>query len=146
MLVRGKSLKGLADLQSFIYLGATIGFLVACSSKPPNCVNEIRSETISPNREQRAVVFLRTCSKSGLTTTNVSILRPGERLPDGNGNVMGYDHPISIRTIWKDDARLTVFSYADLSKSTRREQVGRIAVDYSQIMETDLVMPPVESK
>ncbi len=115
--------------------------LAACSGKPVPCVNEVQTEALSPDGQQKAVVFIRKCSDGGSATTHVSILAAHAALPEGNGNIFGSEHPIGIRAAWLNDAHLVLYSYGNLSKATRRERAGTVVIEYSQIMETDLVAP-----
>jgi hypothetical protein len=120
--------------------------LAACSQKRPEpCANHVRSEATSPDGRQRAIVFQRICPADGSVSTDVSILGAAEALPDGNGNVYATDRDIAVRVAWLTENRLAVYSFADLSKGTRLDQAGNVAIEYSQAMETDLLPPQRES-
>jgi hypothetical protein len=121
--------------------------LPACSSKRPEpCANHVRSQVTSPDGRQRAIVFQRICPADGSVRTEVSILGAAEALPDGNGNVYATDREIAVRVAWLTENRLAIYSFADLSKGTRLEQAGNVAIEYSQAMETDLLPPQGEPK
>ncbi|MBV8143120.1 MAG: hypothetical protein JOZ60_13865 [Verrucomicrobia bacterium] len=75
----------------------------------------------------------------------MSILRADEALPDGNGNVFGYDNEIAIRVSWLSDSRLGVYTYADPAKATKIDHAGSVAIEYYKIIETALVTPPPNS-
>jgi len=120
--------------------------LTSCSSKRPEpCANHVRSEVTSPDRRQRAIVFQRICPADGSISTEVSILGATDVLPDGNGNVYATGRDIAVRVAWLTESRLAIYSFADLSKGTRLEQAGNVAIEYSQAMETDLLPPQRES-
>jgi hypothetical protein len=123
----------------------TLTLLLGCSRQLQPCRNVTTSEEISPNRELKAVTFRRLCPEEHSITTHVSILGAKERLPDGNGNVFGYDNEIAIRVSWLSDSRLEVYTYADPAKATRIERAGNVSIEYSRIMETDLVPPIPDS-
>jgi hypothetical protein len=128
------------------YLKLSILFLLlGCSRTLQPCRNVITSEEISPNRELKAVTFRRLCPEEHSITTHVSILGAKERLPDGNGNVFGYDNEIAIRVSWLSDSRLQVYTYADPAKATRIERAGSVSIEYSRIIETALVPPIPDS-
>jgi hypothetical protein len=78
-------------------------------------------------------------------TTDISIVGGDEALPDRNGNVYATDRDIAVRVAWLTDNRLAVYSFADLSKGNRLEQAGNVSIEYSRVMEADLLPPPAES-
>ncbi len=121
----------------------TLTLLLGCSRQLQPCRNVTTSEEISPNRQLKAVTFRRLCPEEHSITTHVSILGAKERLPDGNGNVFGYDNEIAIRVSWLSNSRLEVYTYADPAKATRIEHAGNVSIEYSRIIETDLV-PPIQ--
>jgi hypothetical protein len=99
------------------------------------------SEDVSPNGQLKAVAFRRVCPEEHSITTHVSIIRANETLPDGNGNVFGYDSEIAVRASWLSDTRLVIYTYADPGKGTRITHAGNVSVEYSKIVETYLVTP-----
>jgi hypothetical protein len=101
-------------------------------------------EEVSPNRQLKAVTFRRICPEEHSISTHLSIIRAAETLPDGNGNVFGYDNEIAIRVSWLTDARLAVYTYADPAKATKVARAGNVSIEYSRIIETTLVTPPPE--
>jgi hypothetical protein len=114
--------------------------------KPEPCRNEIGSTAPSPNGKLKAVVFKRVCPYEQTVSSEISILRATEGLPDGNGNIFAYSEYTPIRVAWVRDDRLAVYTYGNLSKATKIEKMGNITVEYSEIMETDLVRPNPEAK
>ena len=99
------------------------------------------SEALSPNGRLKALTFRRLCPEQHSITTHVSILPSNEALPDGNGNVFTYDREIAIRVAWLNDEKLAVYTYADPARGTRIERAGKVAIEYSLIVETYLVSP-----
>ena len=124
---------------SFLLL--TLGLLQGCYHAPQPCQNVATSEDVSPNGQLKAVAFRRVCPEEHSITTNVSIIRADEKLPDGNGNVFAYDNEIAVRATWLSDSRLAIYTYADPAKGTRLTQVGKVSIEYSKIVETYLVTP-----
>jgi hypothetical protein len=133
--------------RGLVFSGIILGFLLAAcySKRPAPCTNHVRSELTSPNGRQRAFVFQRICPADGSVTTDISIVRTDEALPDGNGNVYATDRDIAVRVAWLTDNRLAVYSFADLSKGNRLDQAGNVSIEYSRVMEADLLGPPAES-
>ena len=119
--------------------------LLGCSRELQPCRNVTTSEEISPNGQLKAVTFRRLCPEEQSVTTHVSIIRAKEKLPDGNGNVFGYDNEIAIRVSWLSDSRLGVYTYADPAKATKIERAGDVSIEYSRIIETALVPPIPDS-
>jgi hypothetical protein len=99
------------------------------------------SEALSPNGQLKAMTFRRLCPEQHSITTHVSILASNEALPDGNGNVFAYDDEIAIRVAWLNEEKLAVYTYADPARGTRIEHAGKVAIEYSRIVETYLVSP-----
>jgi hypothetical protein len=112
----------------------------SCHELQP-CRNVTTSEEISPNGQLKAVTFRRLCPEEHSISTHVSIVRVAEALPDGNGNVFGFDNEIAIRVSWLNDSRLAVYTYVDPAKATKIEHAGNISIEYSRIIETTLVPP-----
>ena len=121
-----------------------LSLLLGCCHEPERCRNVTTSEETSPNGKFKAITFRRLCPEEHSITTHVSIIRANEPLPDGNGNVFGYDNEIAIRVSWLSDSRLAVYTYADPAKATKVERAGNVSIEYSRIIETDLV-PPLPS-
>jgi hypothetical protein len=127
-------------MRRYFFLFATGALLSSCHA-PERCRNLTTSEAISPNGRLKALTFRRLCPEQHSISTQVSILRANEELPDGNGNVFAYDNEIAIRVSWLNDQKLAVYTYADPAKGTRIEHAGNVAIEYSRIVETYLVSP-----
>ena len=122
----------------FLLLGCT---LLSSCHETEQCRNVTTSEALSPNGHLKAVTFRRLCPEQHSITTHVSILPSNEALPDGNGNVFAYNDEIAIRVAWLNDEKLAVYTYADPARGTRIERAGKVAIEYSRIVETYLVSP-----
>jgi hypothetical protein len=123
----------------------SVGLLLSSCHKLEPCRNVTISETTSPNGQLKAVTFQRLCPEDHSISTHLSIIRSNESLPDGNGNVFGYDGEIAIRLTWWSDLRLTVYTYADPAKATKIEHAGNVSIEYSRIVETYLISPRPDS-
>jgi hypothetical protein len=118
--------------------------LSSCHELQP-CRNVTTSGEVSPNGQLKAVTFRRLCPEEHSISTHVSIIRADQALPDGNGNVFGYDNEIAIRVSWLSDSRLAVYTYVDPGKATKIERAGNVSIEYSRIIETTLVPPLPDS-
>src|SRR3984893_1283671 len=128
------------SLWCLLLLSASV--LMSSCHERERCRNVTTSEEISPNGQLKAVTFRRLCPEEHSITTHVSIMRANEALPDGNGNVFGYDNEIAIRVSWLSDSRLAVYTYADPARATKTYRAGSVSIEYSRIVETALVTPP----
>jgi hypothetical protein len=117
----------------------SLTLLLSCTRALQPCRNVTTSEEISPNGQLKAVTFRRLCPEEHSITTHVSILAAKEALPDGNGNVFGYENEIAIRASWLSDSRLAVYTYVDPVGATKIEHAGQVSIEYSRIIETTLV-------
>jgi len=122
----------------FLLMGYT---LLSSCHESERCRNVTTSEALSPNGQLKALTFRRLCPEQHSITTHVSILPSNEALPDGNGNVFAYNDEIAIRVAWLNDEKLAVYTYADSAKGKRIERAGKVAIEFSRIVETYLVSP-----
>jgi len=144
-LIAGELRRGCIDRKSrvmarllFLLLGWA---LLSSCHETERCRNVTTSEALSPNGQLKALTFRRLCPEQHSITTHVSILPSNEAPPDGNGNVFAYDNEIAIRVAWLNDEKLAVYTYADPARGTRIERAGKVAIEYSRIVETYLVSP-----
>lgn len=71
------------------------------------CGNRILSETYSPNKQFKAVVFSRDCGATTNFSTHVSIMNSWEKLDNGNtGNVFVTDSAANVK--WDNDGSLSI--------------------------------------
>lgn len=71
------------------------------------CVNQILSETYSPNKQLKAVVFRRDCGATTNFSTQVSIMNSWEKLDNGNtGTVFVTDSSAVVK--WNGDGSLSI--------------------------------------
>jgi hypothetical protein len=118
-----------------------LSLLLDCCHEPERCRNVRIWDEISPNGRLKAVTFRRWCPEEHSITTHVSIIGANETLPDGNGNMFGYEDEIAIRVSWLSDSRLDVYTYADPARATKIEHLGNVSIAYSRIFETALIPP-----
>jgi hypothetical protein len=117
------------------------------------CRNELKREIPSPDNRLKAVIFERDCGATVPPSTQISLLKTGENLSDGEtGNVFisnrGFDEQeaadgakrANTEIRWLDDKQLIVsFDDAAGVKPTRmKQQVEgvKIIYDHRRIVET----------
>jgi hypothetical protein len=122
------------------------GLSVAGCYKPERCRNEISSTALSPSGKFKAIVFRRICPYEQTVSSAISILGATEELPDGSGNVFAYAEYTPTRVAWIREDRVAVYTYGDLSKATKIDKIGRVTVEYDEVMETDLVRPAPDGR
>ena len=114
--------------------------LSACSPSDTSCSNEILHQDVSPNGANKAVVFLRHCPGQK-DSSNVSILKVTDSLPDGNGNIFADPEKIAVRTVWVSDQSLQLLTLKSPTDAVRLNRVGNIAIEYVTAMDADIVVP-----
>lgn len=96
------------------------------------CANEVISEIASPNGSMKIVVFERNCGATTGFSTQGSLLRVRELLPDQGGNVFvsdGYEKNIQVE--WDGNDRVTIRHPAELRFYRQEKRVGRVAVSFA---------------
>jgi hypothetical protein len=121
-------------------LTAGCWILSACSPSDTSCSNEILHQDVSPNGANKAVVFLRHCPGQK-DSSNVSILKATDSLPDGNGNIFADPEKIAVRTVWASDQSLQLLTLKSPADAVRLNRVGNIAIEYVTAMDADIVVP-----
>jgi hypothetical protein len=74
----------------------------------PLCGNEILADAPAPDGAHRAVVFRRHCGATTPFSTNVSILRGSDALPDDAGNLLVLRDVHDVAVEWTDAAHVVV--------------------------------------
>lgn len=58
------------------------------------CGNEINIELVSPDKKHKAIIYQRDCGATTGFSTQISIIKRNEKLPNKNGNVLtSVGHP-----------------------------------------------------
>ncbi len=110
-------------LASMVYL-----ILVGCGL----CGNEMGYEEVSPNGKLKAVVFERDCGATTRATTQISVLRKSEPLPNEAGNIFVVkDNPL-IRMEWRPDAELLVTYPPGTNVSLKQRQRDGVSIHYDE--------------
>jgi len=100
------------------------------------CGNEVISETYSPNKKLKAVVFRRDCGATTGYSTHVSILNAWDKLSnDEAGNVFGQEDVIPTTITWQSNEALTV-TRAVPSISFTREKVRFVLPFFQRVKVT----------
>ena len=104
-------LKYFTSILIFIIIGCGLLFWGTDSM----CGNEIYQEIFSPDNEYKAVVFQRDCGATTGFSTQISILRATDELPNNPGNVFimeGYPDWTNVHVQWETN-RSVVITYTD---------------------------------
>lgn len=72
------------------------------------CGNTIRAESTSPGGRWKAVVFGRSCGATTSVSTEVSILRVGDDLPNASGNICAVGVFPDVALLWLNDRELII--------------------------------------
>lgn len=72
------------------------------------CGNHVLSEAVSPNGKYKAVLFQRDCGATTDYSTQISILRKEEALPNRGANAFATDNTLEVRYHWQDDDHLAI--------------------------------------
>ncbi|BCU77841.1 hypothetical protein llg_25560 [Luteolibacter sp. LG18] len=91
--------------------------------------NEVKRELWAPDGSRRLVVFCRTVDATTGFNTQVSMLGPGELLPDDGGNAFIADDG-DVRVSWKADGGILIDYPGDLRVFKQEAVVGGVAVEY----------------
>jgi hypothetical protein len=134
-------------------LGATAGVIVGFVAlvvvalwllMPDLCGNSVIAESVAPGGRIRAVVFNRDCGATTGFSTQVSILRSSESLPNNGGNIFvaDCDHGRApagpsggpdIKVTWVSDSHLRI-EHHPLIRLFKAEPVRRdIKIEYSPV-------------
>ena len=114
--------------------------LFDCAKSTP-CENVVLEEAPAPGGRLKAVVFERRCPDNGQRSTQISILKRDEKLPDGNGNIFAADAATSLKVRWPSEKKLSIYGLGDLTKATRLEKAGDVTIEYVQMMDLELTGP-----
>jgi hypothetical protein len=96
------------------------------------CGNTIHNIYPSPDKSYEIVIFQRDCGATTGFSTQISIIKNGEKLPNKSGNVFtakGHpdDHPVKVT--WTDNTQLTI--HENFSESyLRKTMVNGVRVSY----------------
>jgi hypothetical protein len=116
--------------------------LAACSPiEPPlpegQCINRVRREFVSPDRQYKAVLFGRRCGEA-LPTSNISILLATEPLPDAAGNAFvnvppahGKGHSERIEMAWSAPHKFRITRNSEMQVRVNATQVADVAIEHS---------------
>ena len=108
------------------------------------CANEVLSELPSPDREHRAVVFERDCGATTDFSTQVSVLRAAESLPNAPGNlfIADTDHGKApagagggpeVRLTWMGPRLLRIGHHPDARVFVSNPTASGVSVQYAEL-------------
>jgi len=96
------------------------------------CGNETDYEEVSPDGKLKAVVFERDCGATTRATTQISVLRKSEPLPNEAGNIFIAKGHSLIRMQWRSDTELLITYPPGTNVSLRQKQRDRVSIHYDE--------------
>jgi hypothetical protein len=108
---------------------ATLLTLWSCSPGSM-CDNEIITETYSPDKKYKAIVFNRDCGATTGISSQLSILKADKELENKGGNTFVVDKGEIIKIEWTNQRQLTVL-YDSLARTFEmKDRLEGISVEY----------------
>jgi hypothetical protein len=136
----------LTKMRPLLFLG--LAWTLLPVSGCGTCENVIVSELSSPDHQQRAVIFVRSCGATTAYGTNVSVIGSSERLPDDRGNVLVIDDdhgrvragdkgslPVVLK--WTASNEVVVEYPRDARVFRAESNAGRIHIQYTKTDEPE---------
>jgi hypothetical protein len=95
------------------------------------CGNEVVQSVVSPSGSLKAVAFTRNCGATTKFSTQVSILRSNEALPNDPGNVTVLDDIVPLSLEWKTDTSLHVSGFGGRKRFNEASSISGVAISYA---------------
>lgn len=119
-----------------------------------SCDNELLSETVSPDHEYKAVVFVRNCGATSAYSTQVSVLKTGDFVGNDAGNAFTSDgnHGIAadgpgggpvVRAKWTARRNIMIEHDSDARVFHAEPVVGEVNVTYTKLSREEVSNPPL---
>ena len=117
-----KIISYIIGLQILILIVVFISFIYLTDDM---CANNINKIYFSPNKSLKAVVFQRDCGATTGFSTQISILKAKEELPNNKGNVFIINgHPDSVQAVvrWENNKEINIhYSSNDIPFKMEKE-------------------------
>jgi len=96
------------------------------------CANRVLEDIRSPNRQRRAVVFLRDCGATTGYSTQISVLPANTVLENEGGNLFVADHlgNHAVRVRWVDGDTIEIFPPRDARVFRAEARVAGVTARY----------------
>ncbi len=105
------------------------GLLAGCSL----CGNDIGYEEKSPSGKLKAVAFERDCGATTDFTTQISILRGDEKLPNEAGNLFMANGNLKVRIKWEAEDKLVITYPSDAKVGRKQPTQSGVSIRYETL-------------
>jgi hypothetical protein len=114
-----------------LWIFATAGLLaswaVGCGDM---CSNEQVASVSSPSGAWKAVAFNRGCGATIGTSSQVSLLRSSEQLPNDGGNVLVLEAAVPLQLSWKSETELVIQGAIGVKAFQREQERSGVKLSY----------------
>jgi hypothetical protein len=107
-----------------------ITFAASCAGCSELCGNEVVASVSSPSGAYKAVVFTRDCGATTGWSTQVSVLRGSEQLPNEGGNTLVLEGKSPVQVTWKSESALSLSGTSGGRLFKQERVVHGIAIAY----------------
>lgn len=113
-----------------IFLIILLATLTGCNSDM--CGNEISKTELSPDGMSKAVVFNRDCGATTGSSTQISIIKSGEKLPNDDGNILVIKYKENFVLKWLSNNQLEIKGNLSSKTFKKVEKFKNVSVIYVQ--------------
>ena len=96
------------------------------------CGNDVTQSIVSPSGKVKAVVFTRDCGATTGFSTQISIIRASETLPNLAGNALVLNNKVRLHLRWRSDVLLEVTGLGNHEVFKEKEKVAGVSLQYSK--------------
>lgn len=107
----------------------SLPFLSSCSD---TCGNEQVTESWSPDRAHKFVVFVRNCGATTGLSTQASVLPAYQPLLNEAGNLLVMDGTVDVEGAWQSATQLSVKGVNSALATKQESAIGGISVSYGE--------------
>ena len=97
------------------------------------CGNEINIELVSPDNKHKAIIYQRDCGATTGFSTQISIIKRNEKLPNKNGNVLtsaGHPSDNNYKLKWLGAEKLLISNTHGNHIYFKENKIGIISISY----------------
>ena len=97
------------------------------------CGNEINLELMSPDKKYKAIIFQRDCGATTGFSTQVSIIKSIEELPNESGNVLitdGHPNDNGYKLNWLNNENILISNTQNNRIHFKEQTIGAISISY----------------
>ena len=97
------------------------------------CGNEINIELVSPDKKHKAMIYQRDCGATTGFSTQISIIKRNEKLPNKNGNVLtsaGHPSDNNYKLKWLGAEKLLISNTHGNHIYFKENKIGIISISY----------------